>query len=110
MRKIINDTLKRIYPVYPISKYEGMGESSYLVLKMAEQSNSINNSFGIFAYFEVLVYVSGNSVAQIDSIIEKVVECLKDIAECTGRVTPDYYDDKIYSYMRSVEFRISKSN
>lgn len=110
IRKDINDVLKKQYPIYPINTQKGEAKKTYLVLKFSEESKSNQNSFGSFIYFEVLVYVPSNSIAPMEDEVNKVKLLLSDVAEFTGRVTEDYFDDNVKAYMRSIEFKISIAN
>lgn len=110
MRKTISEILKKEYPIAPINTKKGPAKNPYLVIKFSEESQSTQNSLGSFVYFEVLAYVPSNSISPMDSVITKVKSALNDVAEFTGRITEDYFDDNVQAYMRAIEFKISIAN
>lgn len=110
IRKDICSILKNQYPVFTIDRKKGIAHNPYFVVKFSEESKSLENSLGSFVNFEVLVYVPSNSISPMNEIISQVKLALVDVAEFTGRVTEDYFDDNVNAYMRSIEFRVSIAN
>lgn len=110
MRKMISDILKKKYPIFPINTKKNSAKETYLVIKFSEEGLSSENSLGSFMYFEILVYVPSNSILPIDSAVNDVKNILSNVAEFTGRVTEDYFDDNVQAYMRAIQFKISVAN
>lgn len=110
MRNMISKILKKEYDTFPINTKKGTAKSPYVVIKFSEESLSNENSLCSFIYFEVLAYVPNNSIAPMDDVVNNVKNALKDVAEFTGRITEDYFDDNVQAYMRAIEFKISIAN
>lgn len=108
MRKKIFDILNVVYSTYAIGQHQGQCTNPYLVLKFSEQLTSVNNNSCGWQSFKVLCYCPKNSIAPLDTMINKVKEALEIDFEFTGNITPDFLDDTVQAYIRSIEFRIPK--
>jgi hypothetical protein len=110
MRKKIYDLLNALYPSYFLGQKDGMCEDTYLVIKFNEQQQSLVNTKGAFQYLEVMVYVSQNSIAPIDGAIKGVIEAIREVAEPTGYITPDFLDTDVQAYTKSIQFKMKKES
>lgn len=107
-RTQLYNLLKTIYPTHWIGQKQGKCKSPYLVIRFKNQSKSLNNGIAGWQYFEVMVYVPNTSTLALDTGLAKVKEVLQGVAEPTGNITPDYLDEEVSAYMRSIEYRIPK--
>lgn len=97
-------------PVYPISAKRGQDIKDWIVIKAGLELRGGASDRGGWQYYEALCYTNQTSIAPVDSMIDRVKEWLKDRdeIELSGTITPDFYDDQLGAYMRSIGFRLPK--
>lgn len=109
IRKNIMDSLTKLYPTYPISTHKGKCKNPYFVVKFNDSDKSVYNSLAIFQKLEVMAYIPGTSISNLDSILEKARENLKGICEYSGKCTSDYYDEDKEAFMKSYQFTFPRT-
>lgn len=107
-RKYIYDLFNALYPTYWPGQKEGRCESPYIVLKYKDQKASNLNSKAGWQYVDCMVYVPKASIDPLDTMIDLIIESIKNTLEFTGHITPDYIDVDVEGIMRSIEFRMPK--
>lgn len=102
----LTETLNSLYPTYQIGMNPN-GRRDYLVLARKPQMGS-TNPYGCWEYWEVMCYCP-KTLLLLDTVVDNVLGVLRTLdIELTGNITPDFYDEDVKAYMRSIEFRIPK--
>lgn len=107
-RKQIFDVIDPVYPCYAIGEHEGICIEPYVVLKFDNQVTSINNSNCGWQGVQVMCYAPKSDITVLDEMIDNIKKVLEDILEFTGNITPEFLDDDVKAYTRSMSYRIPK--
>ena len=108
-RKDLMETLKKnVCPTFPLSKKSGT-IPRWLVVASKSQIPSVSTTRGGWQYYDIMCYVTDNSIFELDKLIQDTKSCLKTLkVELTGVETPDFHDTELNAYMKSIEIRIAK--
>lgn len=108
-RQVLHEALSSVAKVSQLTNRTGVIKKDTLILRKKQSMASTTNGIGVYMYWEVLCYVPANSMVQLDTLVEKVTSCLKQVgAEITNVFGEDYYDEELKAFMSYVEFRTPK--
>lgn len=107
-RKQIFDILDPIYPCYAIGEHQGECKSPYIVLKIDDQIQSVNNSQCGWQTVNIFLYAPLGDITVLDSMIKPVMDGLKGKLEFTGNITSELIDDDKKAYTRRLKYKIPK--
>lgn len=99
------DTVAKTFP--PATKSEFLDK--WLVVMKKNQQPSMSSKKGGWLYFDILCYVSKDSILPLDGLMKSAKAALKvEGIEFTGIETQDFYDTELEAFMNSFEIRIPK--
>lgn len=112
-RSELTNLLKQVNEnVHPVQALIGKVKTPRIILKRISPVKSRSNSLAGWSYWSVMCYAPGNSMLIVDDMFYRVKDLFKNhpVIEITGDETPDYYDDELEAYMRSLDIRIPYTN
>lgn len=92
--------------VYPPATHKGECINSYCVIK-ENGSSKFQNFSSEVSYYSLSCYVPYNKYHELSQFCEHCnnsIEKLFPTVKFTGEKTPDFYDDTVKGYMRSLQY------